>query len=138
MIFNKELSQEQLEELFVSNDKCLEFLAHLKWEKGFICKKCGNSNSCSGKSPFSRRCTKCKTEESATSGTIFHNCHFDISKAFYIAYNVCKGKENISSYEFARRLSLRQMTCWNFQDKIKKAIISAGEMPENWIEILNN
>lgn len=136
MGFMKDLSEQQLTELFISNDKCLEFLAELKWADGFVCRKCGNTNYCPGKTPFARRCTKCKTEESATSGTIFHHCRFDISKAFFIAYSVCKGKEDLSTYEFARRLSLRQMTCWKFKDKLKKAIEATGELSENWIEIL--
>jgi predicted Zn-ribbon and HTH transcriptional regulator len=121
-IFNRELTDEQLNELFQSDEKCLEFLAELKWTDGFTCRKCGNENFCPGKTPYSRRCTRCKTEESASAGTIFHNCKFPVSKAFYIAYNVCKGKEEISTYEFARRLSLRQMTCWNFKTKIRQAI----------------
>lgn len=121
-IFKKELSDRQLEELFHNDEKCLEFLADIKWTNGFICRKCGNTNSCPGKKPHSKRCTKCKTEESPTAGTIFHNCKFPISKAFYIAYTVCKGKEELSTYEFARRLSLRQMTCWNFKTKIQHAI----------------
>ena len=121
-IFKKELEPEQLNELFKSDEKCFEFLADLKWSEGFICRKCGNTNHCPGKTPHSRRCTKCKTEESATTGTIFHNCKFPVSKAFYIAYNVCKGKEDLSTYEFARRLSLRQMTCWNFKTKIQHAL----------------
>jgi hypothetical protein len=121
-IFKKELTPEQLEELFQSDEKCYEFLAELKWEHGFVCRKCGNNNSCPGKSPHSRRCTKCKTEESAASGTLFHNCKFPVNKAFYIAYNVCRGKEDLSTYEYARRLSLRQMTCWNFKSKIRHAL----------------
>ena len=122
MIFNKELSGEQINELFQSDEKCLEFLAGLKWSDGFSCRKCGHTNHCPGKTPHSRRCTKCKAEESAAAGTIFHNCKFSISKAFYIAYHVCKGREDLSTYEFARRLSLRQMTCWNFKAKIKQAL----------------
>jgi hypothetical protein len=121
-IFKAELDDKKLEELFDSEEKCYEFLADLKWSNGFTCRKCGNSNYCAGKTPHSRRCTKCKTEESSAAGTIFHNCKFPISKAFYIAYSVCKGKEDISTYEFARRLSLRQMTCWNFKTKIRNAI----------------
>jgi hypothetical protein len=121
-IFKNDLNEKQLEELFQSDEKCFEFLADLKWSEGFICRKCGNTNHCPGKTPHSRRCTKCKTEESSTAGTIFHNCKFPVSKAFYIAYNVCKGKEEISTYEFARRLSLRQMTCWNFKTKIQHAL----------------
>ena len=136
MIFNNELSNQLIEELFTSNDKCLDFLSELKWIEGFVCRKCENSNYCPGKTPFSRRCTKCKTEESATSGTIFHHCKFEINKAFYIAYNVCQGNDDLSSYEFVRRLILRQMTYWKFKDKIKKAIEVSGELSENWIDIL--
>lgn len=129
-IFKKELSEEQLSELFSSDEKCLEFLASVKWEEGFVCRKCGNTNYCHGKTPYSRRCTKCKTEESASAGTIFHNCKFPLHKAFYIAYNVCRGKEELSTYEFARRLSLRQMTCWNFRTKISDAISGMEKLTE--------
>jgi len=122
VIFKKELNKKQLDELFHSDEKCYEFLADIKWSEGFVCRKCGNDNYCPGKTAHSRRCTKCKTEESATTGTIFHNCKFPVSKAFYIAYNVCKGKEDLSTYEYARRLSLRQMTCWNFKTKIQHAL----------------
>ena len=129
-LFNESLSQQELDEMFRSDEKCLEFLANLKWAKGFECKKCGNTNHCPGKEPFSRRCTKCKSKETATNGTIFHGVKFPISKAFYIAYNVCKGKEDISSYEFGRRLSLRQMTCWNFKTKIEHALVEIGTLTD--------
>jgi len=130
LIFNKDISEAAIEELFVSDEKCMEFLADLKWADGFACRKCGNTNFCAGKSSYSRRCTKCKSEESATSGTIFHNCKFPIHKAFIIAYNVCKGKEDVSTYEFARRLALRQMTCWNFKTKIQSALKSIDTLTE--------
>lgn len=129
-IFKEELTAEQLESLFTSDEKCFEFLADLKWSDGFKCRKCGNDNYCAGKTAHSRRCTKCKTEESAAAGTIFHNCKFPVSKAFYIAYHVCKGKEDLSTYEFARRLSLRQMTCWNFKTKIRHAVDEMSSLSE--------
>jgi tRNA(Ile2) C34 agmatinyltransferase TiaS len=129
-IFNEELTADELEAMFASDEKCLEFLANIKWHNGFVCKKCGNTNSCAGKEPFSRRCTRCKTKESATNGTIFHGVKFPISKAFYIAYHVCKCKDDISSYEFARRLSLRQMTCWNFKTKIAHALNDMDALSE--------
>jgi len=117
-----------IEELFKSDEKCLEFLSEIKWKDGFVCRKCGNTNYCLGKSPYSRRCTRCKTEESATAHTIFHHCKFSLSKAFYIAYSLCNNKKSISSYEFAKRLSLRQMTCWKFKKKVKEAISSMEEL----------
>ena len=131
LIFKNEIAESELEELFVNDDKCLEFLSGLKWKDGFTCRKCGNNNSCPGKTPYSKRCTKCKSEESATADTIFHNCKFPVHKAFIIAYQVCKGKEEISSYEFARRLALRQMTCWNFKTKIRSALKEMNHLSEN-------
>lgn len=129
-IFNESLSQEELNELFTNDDKCFEFLAKIKWGNGFVCKKCGNHNCCPGNEPHSRRCTRCKHKESATNGTIFHGVKFPISKAFYIAFHVCKNKEDISTYEFARRLSLRQMTCWNFKTKIQHALLEIEHLSD--------
>lgn len=118
----EEKESDNFEELFNDDDKCLALLSKIKWGDEFECLKCGNTNYCKGKTPFSRRCTRCKHDESATSHTIFHNIKFPISKAFYIAYQICNEKKKISSYEFARNLSLRQMTCWKFKDKVSKAI----------------
>jgi hypothetical protein len=129
-IFNEGLNAELLDEMFHNDEKCYQFLADLKWANGFVCKKCGNTNSCPGKEPWSRRCTKCKSKETATNGTIFHGVKFPIHKAFYIAYNVCKGKEDISTYEFGRRLSLRQMTCWNFKTRIEHALSEIDTLSE--------
>ena len=39
-----------------------------------------------------------------------HHFTYDISKAFYMAYTVCKGNSDVSSYEFTRRISLKQRT----------------------------
>ncbi len=129
--FAEDLTPEVLTELMESDEKCLEFIASLKWGEGFECRKCGNDNFCSGKTPYSRRCTKCKSEESATAGTIFHNCKFPVSKAFYIAFHVCRGNEQISTYEYARRLSLRQMTCWNFKSKISHSLDALHHLSES-------
>jgi hypothetical protein len=130
-IFNQDISEAELGELFGSDEKCLAFISNLKWADGFKCRKCGNTNACSGKSPHSMRCTKCKSEESATAGTIFHHCKFPVHKAFFIAYNVCKGKEDVSTYEFSRKLALRQMTCWNFKTKIQSALKSMETLSDN-------
>ena len=47
-IFSNSLNPEQLEEMFRNDDKCLEFLAGIKWANGFVCKKCGKYKFMSG------------------------------------------------------------------------------------------
>ncbi|MCD4735530.1 MAG: transposase [Bacteroidales bacterium] len=112
---------------FVDENKCLEFIAGEKWKNGFTCRKCGHTNYCKGRKPFSRRCTRCKTEESATAHTIFHRCRIPITEAFKIAYMVCNTPE-ISSYEISRELDRRQMTCWKFKKKMLECGEKNGEL----------
>ncbi len=50
---------------------CYEYLSSIKWEKGYSCKKCNNDKYYKGKKPFSRRCLKCKYDESPTANTMF-------------------------------------------------------------------
>jgi hypothetical protein len=117
----------QFETIFSSEEKCLEFLAGEKWSNGFICRKCRHTNYCKGKKPFSRRCTKCKTEESATAHTLFHRCKFPLTEAFKIVFLVCKNPD-VSTYQLSDNIHLRQMTCWKFKKKIAECIEKRGDI----------
>jgi two-component system, sensor histidine kinase LadS len=99
---------------------CCQFLAELKWEKGYACRKCDNTHFFNGHLPHSRRCSKCSYEESATTNTIFQNAHIPLNKAFYMAYMVYSTKGKISSYKLSEILSIRQSTCWSYAGKVKK------------------
>ena len=126
-LFFKEISPLIIEEVLMDEDRCLEFIAEEKWRDGFVCRKCGHVNYCSGKKPYSRRCTRCKHEESATAHTIFHGCHLPLKQAFRLAYQVCHDP-GISTYELARQLDTRQMTCWKLKKRMMECIESHGEL----------
>ncbi|MDP4291288.1 MAG: transposase, partial [Bacteroidota bacterium] len=117
----KGLSEEAFREKFGTGKQCLEFLAAEKWKNGYKCLKCGNDNYCKGRTPFSRRCTRCKHDESPTSHTIFHRCRIPLPSAFEIAYKVCCAPE-ITSTELAETMETRQMTCWKFRTKIRECL----------------
>ncbi len=113
---------------FKDEDACLKFLADLKWKDGFVCKKCGHTNYCKGKTPYSRRCTRCKKEESATAHTAFHRCKIPIIQAFEMALLVCKLPE-YSSYQISKKTNIRQMTCYNFQKKVQQCLSDSEKEP---------
>jgi hypothetical protein len=117
----------EFEEHFDTDEKCLEFLAGEKWKSGFTCRKCGHDNYCKGKKAYSRRCTRCKAEESATAHTIFHKCKFPLKEAFKITYLVCH-KPEISTGKISEQLNIRKMTCWKFKKKIMDCIDSRGDI----------
>lgn len=111
----------EFETRFSSEEQCLEFLDNTKWQNGFACRKCGHTNYCEGPKPYSRRCTRCKHQESATAHTMFHRCKIPIQEAFKITYLICT-LPDISSHEISRRLEIRQMTCWSLKKKITECI----------------
>ena len=125
--FFKNIEIIKFNELFPSEESCLKFLADEKWKDGFVCRKCGHTNYCKGKKPYSRRCTKCKTEESATAHTVFHRCRIPLTDAFKITFMVCNSPD-ISTYEISRKIEIRQMTCWKFKKKIIECIDDRGDL----------
>lgn len=134
MLFKNEISPEFASELFQDSEKTLQFIAGIKWEHGYTCRNCGHTNFCDGKSPASRRCTRCKKEESATANTIFHNIKFPVNKAFYIAYNVCVLGNDFSSYNYSDQLELNQMTCWKFRKRIQNCMLKIEKQDNTKIQ----
>jgi hypothetical protein len=45
---------------FKDENDCYEYLSMVKWEEGFVFRKCNNDKYYKGEKPFSRRCLSCK------------------------------------------------------------------------------
>jgi hypothetical protein len=116
----KGISFDEFVQVYPNEASCFSFIEELKWEKGFTCMKCGNTKYGKGINPFSRRCTKCRYDETVTTHTIFHKCKFPINKALYIVAMINRHGENVSFTELARELQLRNATCWSFSQKVLK------------------
>ena len=116
----KEISFEEFKQVYPNENICFQFLEELKWEKGYKCNRCGNDKYGKGNHQFSRRCTKCRYDESVTTDTLFHKCKFDINKALYIVVMVNRYGDKQSISDLAAELDLRVATCWNFAQKALK------------------
>ncbi len=129
--FFKQFDEGAFEKHFDTPEACLKVLAEQKWSGGYKCRRCGHTNYCKGRSPHSRRCTRCKYEESAQSHTVFHKCRIPLPDAFMISYKVCSN-HGISSYKLSEEMHLRQMTCWRFKKTILECIERHGDftLPE--------
>ncbi|NLR90327.1 7TM diverse intracellular signaling domain-containing protein [Flammeovirga agarivorans] len=121
-VLMQEVTLEEFENMFPTDESCYDYLEEIKWKNGYNCKKCGNELYAKGTGPNSRRCKKCNYNESVTSGTLFHRLHFPIKKAFYMVFIVYSKKGDISSTKIAELLEMRQNTCWKFSKKIKEAM----------------
>ena len=115
---------------FSTDEDCCRYLADIKWSvTGFLCKKCGHLKYYKGVKPFSRRCVKCKYDESPTAGTMFDKCKFPLHLAFHIAFKISTKKKGMSSLELSQEFELRQKTCWEFKWKIQQAMQSSKLNP---------
>ncbi len=114
---------------FKTDEDCYSYIAAIKWENGYECRKCSNIKYIPGKKPFSRRCSKCKYDESSTAGTMFDKVKFPILIAFHILFKIGTKKKGMSSLELSHEFELRQKTCWEFKWKIQQAMQSSLMYP---------
>lgn len=115
---------------FSDEEACYEYLARAKWaDDSYTCKKCGYDKYCKGKKPHSRRCLRCKYDESPTAGTVFDKLKFSLHIALHIVFKVCARKKGLSTMELSKEFGLRQKTCWAFKWKIQQAMKSSCKYP---------
>jgi hypothetical protein len=125
-ILSKEVDFAEFSSIYPDDDSCLKFLGDIKWGNGFSCSRCLHSNYGLGRSPHSKRCSRCGYEESVTTHTLLQNTKIPINKAFYMIFLVYSSKGNISSHKLSEVLGIRQSTCWLYSTKIKKAMKELG------------
>jgi hypothetical protein len=114
---------------FQTDEDCYKYLAETKWESGYICKRCGHIKFYKGVKPYSRRCMRCKYDESPTAGTMFDKLKFSLLVAFHIVFKISTKKKGMSSLELSEEFELRQKTCWYFKCKIQQAMASSKRYP---------
>ena len=116
-------------QFFKTDDDCVKYIAEIRWEKGYSCKRCGNEKFIRGSKLYYRRCLKCKYDESPTAGTMFDKVKFSLLIAFHIVFKIVTKKKGMSTLELSREFELRQMTCWGFKWKIQQAMASSLTSP---------
>jgi hypothetical protein len=120
-ILLKDVKFEEFRKAFPDDHSCLKFIAELKWNKGYQCRKCGFRKGTQSNKDYSIRCKGCKYNESPIAGTLLHKLKFPISKAFYMIYLINRKEKSLSLDELSGILELRRETCWSFRKKILKA-----------------
>lgn len=135
------VSFEDFSKTYPDKETCYAFLADLKWQEKYACRKCGETHHFHGHLPYSRRCPECGYEESVTSHTVFQNTRIDLNKAFYMVFMIYNTKGEISSHKLSGMLGIRQSTCWAYCNRIKKLMTdrkkdakSAGE--QGWSRLV--
>jgi len=115
-------------EYFKTDLNCKEYLANIKWEKGFECVKCRNKTSQIRKD-YSRTCNRCSHTETASSNTLFHKVKFGLRKAFFMCFEMSTTTKSLSASYMGVRFGVTEKTARLFMHKVREAMKSSENHP---------
>lgn len=129
----------KLFEQFGSEDKCREYLEHLRWPEGPECPKCGGTSisriesrklfECNSESCRIERQGKGGYQFSVTAGTVFHDSHLPLSKWFMAIYLMGESKKGISARQLQRTIAVTYKTAWYLAHRIRSAMEEDSPVP---------
>jgi transposase-like protein len=119
---------QEFDDWFDSEDKCLQFIAKLRWSKGFRCPACeivSENLSLMKRGLF--LCRQCKHQTSVTAGTLFHKTHKPLRTWFLAMWFVTSQKHGASALGLKRVLGLGSYnTAWEWFHKLRRGMVRPG------------
>lgn len=119
-------------ERFQSDQICKKYLSEIKWQAGYICRKCKHTKYQERKD-FSRTCNICNETESPGANTLFHKVEFGMKKAFFICFEISATTKGISASQASARYEIREITARLFMHKVREAMKSSENHPAEGI-----
>ena len=117
---------------FQSDEQCLAYLEKMRWPDGVRCPICGakevskitRKKETKNKRAQVYQCLEksCKTQFSATSGTIFHDSHLPLQKWFMAIALMIDAKKGMSALQLQRHLGVNYRTAWYLAHRIREAM----------------
>lgn len=118
------LSIRKFMERFPDEKACREYLFHVRWPRGFICTKCGESIYSVIYTRNLFECAYCKTQTSTTSGTVMHRTKLPLRYWLFTFYWVGSGVR-CSARKIAKTLKLNYRTALLLLHKVRHAMYRA-------------
>jgi transposase-like protein len=91
---------------FSSDQKCLNYLAEMRWPGGFQCGHCGHDHGWYTSSLGRYECARCYRQSTITSGTLFHATKLPLTKWFWTIYWVSSDKGGISALRLSKLIGV--------------------------------
>ncbi len=107
---------------FGSEDKCREYLEHLRWPEGVRCPRCDSDKISRIVKRNQFDCDSCRYQFSVTAGTLFHDSHLPLWKWFLAIYMMVESKKGISANQLKRTLNVSYKTAWYLAHRIRDAM----------------
>lgn len=118
-----EVSLTQFQNLFSTEEACMDHLFERRWPNGFVCPRCGHHRYSFHSARRLHQCCACKYQVSVTAGTVFHKTRTPLRKWFWMIFLMARQKSGVSMMSLQRMLDIRcYKTVWMMGHKIRKAM----------------
>ena len=117
---------QELEERFMTEAAGRDYLARLRWGRGFVCPACDGTEAW-GTGRGLWMCTACGHQASVMAGTIFEGTHTPLTLWFLAIWWVVSQKNGASALGLQRVLGLGSYrTAWTWLHKLRRAMVRPG------------
>lgn len=113
---------------FDSEEKCVTYLASIRWPHGAVCPTCQHGervNFIKTRSVF--WCGNCKKQFSVRVGTVFEGSRLSLNKWFAAIWLATSHKNGISSAQLAKDIGVTQKTAWHMLSRMREAMKDMDE-----------
>ncbi len=117
---------EQFIARFATEQNCNDYIVNLRWPQGFVCPRCHNDRSWTGKRAL-LRCTECGHQTSITAGTIFQGTRKPLRLWFHVMWWMMSQKTGASAKNLQHTMGFRRYeTAWTWLHKLRHVMIRPG------------
>ena len=110
-----------IEKFGADDDRCRDFLEHLRWPDGVRCPRCESKVSrIEDRNQFD--CNSCRYQFSVTARTVLGDTHLPLWKWFLAVYLIIESKKGISANQLKRTLGVSYKTAWYLCHRIRSAM----------------
>lgn len=126
-----EMNLIELMEQFGDEEKCRQYLEHLRWPNGMACPRCGNVQCyyTSTRKTWECDASSCGYHFSVTSGTMLHDTHLPLQKWIVAVYLMVEARKGISALQLKRTLNVAYQTAWYLCHRIRASMETAFPLP---------
>jgi len=116
-------NESEFEQWFATEDRCVRYLASIRWPGGFHCPRCGSPEAwTTGRGQF--RCTWCDVQTSVTAGTIFQGTRKGLRPWLRAMWHLTEVAGGTNASEIQRMLGLSSYgTAWNWLHKLRRVMV---------------
>jgi len=119
-------NQIEFEEMFKTEQNCIDYLIAMRWPQGFECPVCGSIRSWK-KNNGRFECIDCHKETTVTNGTIFHKSTKPLLVWFHAIWWMVAQKNGVSAKGLQKILGLGSyQTAWTWLHKFRRLMILSG------------